>query len=205
MNFFREITTKPWLTAAGAGEAQGDARAFALPRSTLGLRVLLIVVSVLFSMLVVAYSDRMVLGDWRPVPKPWLLWPNTVLLVFASAAMQWALTSAWRGRMEDLRKGLLAAAVFSLAFLAGQILVWRELVALGYFVAANPANAFFYLLTAFHGVHLSGGLVALGMATAKAYGTQDTSRMYQNVRLCAVYWHFLFVVWLVLFGLLLFT
>lgn len=205
MNFFREITTKPWLTAEGAGKAQGDARAFALPRSTLGLRVLLIAISILFSMLVVAYSDRMVLGDWRAVPKPWLLWPNTVLLVFASGAMQWALTGARRGRMEDLRRGLLAAGVFSLAFLAGQILVWRELVALGYFAAANPANAFFYLLTAFHGAHLLGGLVALGRTTVKAYGGADVSQMRQSVRLCAVYWHFLFVVWLVLFGLLLFT
>ncbi len=131
MNFFREITIKPWLTAEGAGEAQGDAKAFALPPSALGLRVLLIAVSILFSMLVVAYSDRMVLGDWRPVPKPWLLWLNTLLLVCASAAMQWALNCARRGRMEDLRRGLLAAGVFSLAFLAGQILVWRELVARG--------------------------------------------------------------------------
>jgi cytochrome c oxidase subunit 3 len=205
VNFFREITKKPWLTAGSPAEELGDNRAFALLQSTLGLRVLLIAVSVLFSMLVIAYSDRMVLTDWRPMPEPWLLWPNTVLLVFASAAMQWALTSVRGGRMGDLRRGLLAAGVFSLAFLAGQFLAWQELVALGYFAAANPANAFFYLLTAFHGVHLLGGLAALGRTAVKVYGTEDASQMRQSVRLCAVYWHFLFVVWLVLFGLLLFT
>ena len=205
MNFFREIAQKPWLPIEGPAEQLEDVRAFALPRSALGLRVLLIAISVLFTMLVVSYGDRMVFGDWRSLPKSWLLWPNTVMLFLASAAMQWALTGARRGRIEDLRRGLLGAGICSLAFLAGQLLVWQELVALGYFAAANPANAFFYLLTAAHGVHLLGGLIALGRTTAKAYRGTDASKMRLSVRLCAVYWHFLFVVWLVLFGLLLFT
>jgi cytochrome c oxidase subunit 3 len=107
--------------------------------------------------------------------------------------------------LADLRRGLLAAGVFSLAFLAGQLLVWQELVGLGYFAKSSPANAFFYLLTAAHGLHVLGGLVALGRTTAKAFRCTDASKMRLSVRLCAVYWHFLFVVWLVLFGLLLFT
>ena len=96
MNFFREIAQKPWLPIEGPAE-QLNVRAFAVPRAALGLRVLLIALSILFTMLVVAYGDRMGLGDWRSMPKPWLLWPNTVFLILASAAMQWALTGARRG------------------------------------------------------------------------------------------------------------
>ena len=61
-----------------------------------------------------------------------------------------------------MQTGLLAAGVLALGFLAGQLMAWRQLDAAGYFLASNPANTFFYLLTALHGLHVLGGLVALG-------------------------------------------
>ena len=69
--------------------------------------------------------------------------------------------------MDRVRDGLLAAGLFAFAFLAGQLMVWRQLAAAGYFLTANPANAFFYLITALHGLHLLGGLVAWGRATPR--------------------------------------
>ena len=71
---------------------------------------------------------------------------------------------------------------------------------LGLFSAANPANAFFYLLTALHGLHLLGGLVAWGSTTAKVWRGVDVGDVRLSVELCTVYWHFLLLVWLVLFG-----
>jgi cytochrome c oxidase subunit 3 len=82
-------------------------------------------------------------------------------------------------------------------------MAWRQLDAAGYFVASNPANSFFYLLTAIHGLHVLGGLVALARATGKVWRTADPGRVRLSVELCAVYWHFLLVVWLALFALLL--
>ena len=205
MNFFREITKKPWLTAEGLGEELRDGGAFALPTATVGLRVFLAVVTVLFSLFVVAYSDRMLFADWRAMPEPWLLWPNTLMLILASLALHGATLSARRGRVADLRTRLWAAGAFSTAFLVGQALVWQELFALGYFAADNPANTFFYLLTALHGLHLLGGLGVLARTGTKIYGGAEPERLKRSVELCAVYWHFLLVVWLVLFGLLLFT
>ena len=120
-------------------------------------------------------------------------------------ALQWALVNARRRRIEGVRQGLLVGGVLAYAFLAGQLGVWLQLNALGYFAAANPANAFFYLLTALHGVHLVGGLVALGRTTAKAKRVHEVSDVRLSIELCAIYWHFLLVVWLILFGLLLFT
>jgi cytochrome c oxidase subunit 3 len=51
-------------------------------------------------------------------------------------------------------------------------------------------------------VHLVGGLVAWGMTVAKVWGDFDVAKVRQSVELCTVYWHFLLLVWLVLFGLL---
>ncbi len=205
MSFFRQLTEKPWETVPGGVVELHGGRAFPLPVATLGLRVFLVVITVLFSLLIIAYADRMSLADWRPSPEPWLLWPNTALLILSSAALQWARVGARRGQMDGVRSGLLVAGVSALAFLAGQLLAWQQLADLGYFAAANPANAFFYLITGLHGLHLLGGLVALGRTAGKMRRGFGVVRLHPSVELCAVYWHFLLVVWLVLFGLLLFT
>jgi cytochrome c oxidase subunit III len=82
-------------------------------------------------------------------------------------------------------------------------LVWQQLNAAGYFLATNPANAFFYLFTGLHGLHLLGGLVALGMTANKVWrGGFEAKEVRLSVQLCAVYWHFLLALWFVLFTLL---
>ena len=205
VSFFHQLTEKPWVTVHGTVVELRDGAAFSLPTATFGLRLLLGVITVLFTLLVVAYVDRMALADWRPLPEPWLLWLNTAMLILSSVALQWARVSADRGQIDGLRFGLFAGGSFAFAFLAGQLLAWRQLAALGYFAATNPANAFFYLITALHAVHLLGGLVAWGRTTAKVRRCSEVVQVRLSVELCAVYWHFLLIVWLVLFALLLFT
>ena len=173
-----------------------------LPKAKLGLWVFMGVVTVLFSIIVSTYVARMGFADWRPLPEPRLLWLNTGVLILSSVAMQWAQVAARRGRIDSLRVGLIAGGVLAWAFLAGQLWAWQQLGALGYFVATNPANSFFYLITALHGLHLLGGLVAWGKTTVKVWRGFDVGL---SVQLCAVYWHFLLVVWLVLLGLMLST
>ena len=173
-----------------------------LPKAKLGLWVFMGVVTVLFSIIVSTYVARMEFADWQPLPEPRLLWLNTGMLIVSSVAMQWARVAAHRGRLDDVRVALLAGGVLAWAFLAGQLWAWQQLGALGYFVATNPANSFFYLITALHGLHLLGGLGAWGKTTVKVWRGFDVGL---SVQLCAVYWHFLLVVWLVLLGLMLST
>ncbi len=205
VNLFHQLTEKPWAPMKGAVADARDGGAFSLPTAALGLRVFLAVATVLFSLSVVAYHDRMAAADWRPLPEPALLWLNTALLVLSSAALQWACIGARRGRMDGVKFGLLLGGVFAFAFLAGQLLAWRQLVDLGYFAAANPSVAFFYLLTGLHAAHLLGGLVAWGRTIDKVWRGVEAARFRLSVELCALYWHFLLLVWLVLFALLLFT
>ena len=94
--------------------------------------------------------------------------------------------------------------VLAIAFLAGQLIVWRQLVDAGYYLASNPANTFFYILTALHGLHLIGGLVALGRTTVRAWrGSVAIEKLRLSVELCTMYWHFLLLIWVIVFGLLL--
>lgn len=197
----QRLTAKPWLEAGPIS----DTGASSLPAAKIGLGVFLAVAGCLFALLISAYSMRMDMGEWRPAPPPNLLWLNTGLLILSSGALQWAVVAAHRGRMDGVRSGLLAGGVFAFAFLAGQLLAWRQFDAAGYYLTANPAAAFFYLITGVHGLHLLGGLVALGRTMDKAWHGVAASEVRLSVELCAIYWHFLLLVWLLLFGLLLLT
>ena len=75
----------------------------------------------------------------------------------------------------------------------------------GYFAATNPANAFFYLITMLHGLHLLGGLIAWSRTITNLWDGAEPAEVSLIVNLCAIYWHFLLVVWLAFFYLLLFT
>jgi cytochrome c oxidase subunit 3 len=195
------LMAKPWLEQGLTGDIPrvGDTTP---STAKIGLGVFLGVVSSLFALLISAYSMRMQGSDWRPLPIPILLWLNTGLLVLSSIALEWARAAAHRGEIFDVRTGLLLGGVSALAFLVGQLLAWRQLDAAGYFVATNPANSFFYLVTAVHGLHVLGGLVALGRTTALALADPTPKQLRMRVELCAIYWHFLLVVWLILFTML---
>ncbi len=205
MSFIHQLTEKPWLQDQDTVVELYARRAFDLPTAKLGLRVFLGVITVVFSLTVVIYSDRMLVPDWRPLPEPWILWLNTALLILSSVGLQWARVAAGRGRLDGVKLGLVAGGAFAWAFLAGQLWAWQQLVALGYFAATNPANAFFYLVTALHAVHLLGGLVAWARTANKVRRGYEADQVRLSVELCAVYWHFLLVIWLILFGLLLLT
>jgi cytochrome c oxidase subunit 3 len=120
----------------------------------------------------------------------------------SSIALQWAYMAARRNDMDGVIIGLCAGGASAVIFLVGQLLAWRQLGLAGYFVASNPANSFFYLITAVHGLHLMGGVVALGKTTAKVWRGAAMTEVRLSVELCAIYWHFLLLVWLVLLGLL---
>jgi cytochrome c oxidase subunit 3 len=196
------LTSKPWLEQGAAGEFTGSG-ASPVPVAKIGLGVLLAAIGSLFALFVSAYAMRMQIADWRPVPKPTLLWVNTGVLMLSSAALQWTRVAADRDDIRRVRAGLLAAGGAALAFVGGQLLAWDQLSRTGFGLTANPASSFFYLITALHGVHVLGGLVALGRSTGRAWAGHDPARLRLGIDLCSMYWDFLLLMWLVLFGLLL--
>jgi cytochrome c oxidase subunit 3 len=195
------LGAKPWLET-GVGADLREGRPAGPPSAKVGLGIFLAIAGSLLALLVSAYAMRMELPDWRTLPQPPVLWFNTAVLVLSSLALHRAVAAARRGERDDLRAWLVAGGVTALVFLAGQALAWRQLALAGYLMAGNPANAFFYLITAVHGLHVLGGLVALGRAGARLGGPMPALRL--GVELCATYWHFLLAAWVALFGLLAF-
>ncbi len=174
-----------------------------------GLRVFLVAVTSLFLLFLLAFIARSQMVDWQPLTDPLAplasarqLWLNTILLVLGSVSLQWARLAARRGALSGTRLGFTLGGVFAIAFIGGQLWVWKQFVDWGYFVSANPANSFFYLLTGVHGLHLLGGLVAWGTVGARFLRRVALSQLASSVELCAIYWHYLLGLWIVLFFLL---
>jgi cytochrome c oxidase subunit 3 len=201
--FSQTINVQPWVAHSSGRDVH--AAVLDRPPAKTALIVFLAVATSLFALFVSAYAMRMHLGDWQPMPSPDLLWWNTALLAVTSGAMHWTVVAARRGDADRVRNGLMAAGVLTFAFLAGQLEVWRQMDNMGYFLASNPSNGFFYLLTAVHGLHVVGGLVAWGRTAVRLARGTDVAKVRLSIELCATYWHFLLFVWVALFGLLLAT
>jgi cytochrome c oxidase subunit III len=189
--FRQTINVQPWQAQVAVAEMRATP---ARPAAKTALWVFLGVASSLFVLFVSAYAMRLGLADWNPLPRPRLLMLNTALLVCASLAMEWTVHAARRADQDNVRRGLWASGALTFGFLAGQLIVWKQL--------NSAATAFFYLLTAVHGLHVLGGLVAWARASARAWRGTDPARTRLAVELCATYWHFLLAVWVVLYALL---
>jgi len=202
MSLFSKLTEKPWLVTDGP--VVDDS--MALPSAKkVGLKFFLAVVSSIFFLFIAAYIIRMDYGDWRPLIDPQVLWLNTLVLVASSIAFQIARNAAGRNEQRNTMLYLSVAGLLTLIFLGGQLWVWQHIHNNGYAIWANPANAFFYLLTGTHGLHLLGGLYVWLRTMVRIVGGFNAETVRLSVELCSVYWHFLLLVWLLVFGLLLAT
>jgi cytochrome c oxidase subunit 3 len=196
----QRLTSKPWLEVGRASDAHQIERS-AIPTEKIGLGVFLTVVGALFTLFISAYFMRMGLQDWWAIPVPGILWINTGMLVLSSVTLELAKFSAQRGEVRAVQMTLLASFTLAFGFLVGQVFAWRELTSAGYVLADNPANSFFYLLTGMHAVHILGGLLVLGRTTFRIGQGSPVGRMQLSIDLCAMYCHFMLIVWLVLFAL----
>ncbi len=191
------------------GDVQSAEGADRNQTARVGLRLFLAVVSSLFFLFLIAFIARSQMADWLPLTEPlaplanlWQLWLNSAFLVVSCIALQGARMAARQARLGATVIGFALGGVFAIAFLAGQLWVWQQFVAWGYFVASNPANSFYYLLTGMHGLHLLGGLIAWGIIIAKLLHRVPLPQLSVSIGLCTTYWHYLLGLWFVLFALL---
>lgn len=169
-----------------------------------GLWVFIGVASTLFALFLAAYAMRMDgAGDWSTLALPPQLWLSSALLLAGSLLLQRAGAAARAARWTAARSLVLAGGVAAMAFIGAQLWAWQSLLAARVGLAGNPAASFFYLLTALHGLHVLGGLVAWASTMpAVLPRPADPARVARRIALCARYWHFLLAVWLVLFAAL---
>jgi cytochrome c oxidase subunit 3 len=213
----RRLSTRSWErhgSRVHASNRSGDVGEVGVPPARIALWVFLAVITSLFGLFISAYFIRMGHGhgaghgisDWHSVSKPGILWFNTAMLVLSSAAMQMARRAVRLNARTVVSGYLFAGGAFAILFIGGQLLAWQELRNAGYGLTSGPAGAFFYVLTGVHGLHLLGGLgVWLKTVVRMRTRAVELIDMRLSIELCTVYWHYLLLVWLVLFALLLST
>jgi cytochrome c oxidase subunit 3 len=199
----RDFFRGPGNGSGGGPGRNGDASLAGPANATMiGVWLLVAAIVALFAAFTSTFLVRRAEADWRVGPLPPILWINTVVLLASSAAMEWARARGRQGRLDALRLGLTVTTVLGAAFLAGQVIAWRELVATGVGLASTAHSAFFYLLTGTHGLHLLGGVAALGYALWKV-GRAPTAAGAEGVLTAvAIYWHFVDGLWLYVFFIL---
>ncbi len=169
----------------------------------LGMWIGMAPIAMLFLALISAFVVRRGLGgDWVPVRLPTLVWVNTGVLLLSSITAE-----IGRRALRANRSNVLWAwgtVALGIAFLVGQVLAWRQLLGAGVTVGATPYGSFFYVLTGTHAVHLLGGV--LGLLTAALWpqaGFKNISRA-AATHIAAMYWHFMDILWVGIFLLLIF-
>jgi heme/copper-type cytochrome/quinol oxidase subunit 3 len=126
---------------------------------------------------------------------------NTFVLITSSVTMALGLQAARENDRAKLVKLLLATAGLGLTFLTIKLLDYRHLVHEGFTPTTNLFGSCYYMLTGFHGLHVFGGVTALSLLALKnrrGEGTVNAS----PIEAVGLYWHFVDLVWIVLFAIL---
>ncbi len=187
----------------GGGEGWGE---FRVPERTyrLGMWFALTGIVMLFAAFTSALVVRKGMSfDWVPVRVPRILWLNTFVLLASSGALELSRRCLRAGAAKAFIRWLSAALVLGLGFLAGQLIAWRELAARGIYLASNPSSSFFYVLTAAHGLHLLGGVVALSYVVFRGRRIALGQARRTPLDVTAIYWHFMDVLWICVFYVIL--
>jgi cytochrome c oxidase subunit III len=211
MKFFDTLSTKPWLQNSDVEDGiAANAGNTPLSSGRIALRFGLAVVGVLFFLFIITFLSRSQYPDfvalagapWQPFTDSSQLWLNTGILFCASVALQAGLIASRKDRHNVVVASVSATIFLTVLFLFAQFDLWLYLQSMGFYLNSNPANSYFYVLTAIHGIHLVGGLLALSYVVFRLLRKNGSASLSEPLQLCATYWHFLFFIWMVLFGLL---
>lgn len=186
----------------GDGGPGGRGRAVPQRSYLTGLTMGLAAILMFFMALTSAFIVRKGLSnDWRAFPLPSILWLNTAILLASSVTIEVARRRLSKENIAAFRRWWAVTTALGLMFVTGQLLAWRQLVHEGVYLATNPSSSFFYLLTAAHGVHLLGGIIALLIVGVRGWQKTHVTRT-TATEMAAVYWHFMDGLWIFLFLLL---
>lgn len=163
----------------------------------------------MFTALSSAYIVRAASSDdWKPLAMPRILLLSTALILLSSVSLEIARRKLKTAVDGSPKLWFCISAALGIGFLVSQLLAWRQLVSQGIYVATNPHSSFFYLLTAVHGVHLLGGLIALlYLAVRRRFPKNDDLAIAKGqaaADVATLYWHFMDVLWIYVFFLLFF-
>ncbi len=124
---------------------------------------------------------------------------NTFLLICSSVAMVKAFASIAAGNQRGLVGWLWTTAAMGAAFVGVQAYEYRQLIHHGFVPSEGLFGSTFYIMTGFHGFHVSMGVICLAWVALKAMRGGYTMQDYRGVEVIGLYWHFVDLVWIILF------
>jgi cytochrome c oxidase subunit 3 len=168
----------------------------------LGMFLFIISEIMVFGAFFTAYFFIRVVGgaDWFPVDGhelPRLIaGVNTLILLSSSLTMHWTLESAKSGNRFGLQAGILTTFLLGATFLFIQV---NEYVHIGFSPQDLAQGSVFYGLTGLHGAHVAIGLTLLAFTTNRAFRGHFTPDQHRGVEVPGIYWHFVDVMWVIVF------
>lgn len=172
-----------------------------VPPMKFALWVSLASISMMFAGFISAYIVRMAAGNWLEFELPSLFLASTMIIIMTSLTLHGSFL-ALRGEKEMRYKGLLVISfVLGLAFITLQYLGWMELQSIGIDLKGNPSGAFVYMISGVHLAHVVAGIAVLVVALMHAFGLPFivTQKRIERLDLTCQYWHYVDLLWVVLF------
>ena len=205
---FGTLVQKPWEKEQVVIDSSHSGKSFEISNQSSAVISIFGISTVLFSLVLTGYLYTIPPEqDTMFLLRPNLLWVNTIVLFFVAYFFNKITKDLKKSYLPEIKKNLIIVGALSYLFLFGQIFFWYQLMQDDKFVSTNSYFSSFYVFTTLHGLHLLGGLIYWIMTIKKVWIPNEIviSKVKHTVELCAIYWHFLFAVWIVLFGLMLFT
>ena len=176
--------------------------------STLGVKILLVSLTMLFGATLVGYGITRYLNDtWGAYAIDGMeagLTISTAAVLGISLSIHLGLKAIQRGGYRALKVWMSVASVLSVLFVVSQILNWRDLIAFHGDIRVRDLSLFlFYGMTLLHALHVVGGWIPLFITTRNAFKERYAPARYRGVHDCGLYWHFIDAVWLVMAGVFL--
>jgi heme/copper-type cytochrome/quinol oxidase subunit 3 len=125
---------------------------------------------------------------------------SSFVLLMSSLTMVLALSAIQRGDHGKLRTWLMATALLGMAFIAGQVYEFRSFVHEGMALTTSAFSTSFFVMTGFHGAHVTGGVLMLLSLVGMSLDNRLPTERAEVVELVGLYWHFVDVVWIVIFA-----
>jgi heme/copper-type cytochrome/quinol oxidase subunit 3 len=124
---------------------------------------------------------------------------NTFLLICSSVTMVKAFAAAQDGLQRQLRRWLVATCFIGATFVSVQVFEYRKLISEGFVPSASVFGSTFYTMTGFHGFHVTMGVICMIFVTIRAFLGRYTAEDHRGVEVIGLYWHFVDLVWIILF------
>jgi len=153
-----------------------------------------------FAALMSGYIVRQAEGNWLVFEIPSMFYVSTVVILLSSITFEIAKKAIKKDDLKKTYQFLTFTLVLGLVFVICQFMGWNQLVANNiHFSGGNPSESFFYAMSGLHLAHLSIGVISMLVTTYKAKKNRYSAKNHLGISLCAIYWHFLDFLWLILF------